>query len=59
MLVMAAGSNAAPYPTFYRGVRPLGMGGAFTALADDENALYYNPAGLTAIDGLDLGVVNP
>ncbi len=28
------------------GVRPLGMGGAFTALADDENALFYNPAGL-------------
>ncbi len=28
------------------GVRPMGMGGAFTALADDENALFYNPAGL-------------
>ncbi len=28
------------------GARPLGMGGAFTALADDENAVFYNPAGL-------------
>ncbi|MCI2428325.1 hypothetical protein LM595_01970, partial [Candidatus Acetothermia bacterium] len=28
------------------GARPLGMGGAFIALADDENALFYNPAGL-------------
>lgn len=26
--------------------RPLGMGGAFVGLADDVNALYYNPAGL-------------
>ncbi len=33
-------------PLFYEGIRPLGMGGAFTAVADDENALFYNPAGL-------------
>jgi len=29
------------------GARPQGMGGAFTAVADDSNALYYNPAGIT------------
>lgn len=28
------------------GVRPLSMGGAFVAIADDANAPYYNPAGL-------------
>ena len=28
------------------GVRPMGMGGAFTAVSDDPNAAYYNPAGL-------------
>ncbi len=28
------------------GARPLSMGGAFAGLADDENALFYNPAGL-------------
>ncbi len=28
------------------GIRPEAMGGAFTAVADDHNALYYNPAGL-------------
>jgi hypothetical protein len=33
-------------PRLYTGVRPLGMGGAFTAVSDDENALFYNPAGL-------------
>lgn len=29
---------------FY-GARPMGMGGAFTAIADDTNAAYWNPAG--------------
>ncbi|MFA4843913.1 MAG: hypothetical protein WC632_03055 [Candidatus Margulisiibacteriota bacterium] len=28
------------------GTRPMGMGGAFTAVADDANAPYWNPAGL-------------
>jgi hypothetical protein len=47
------------YPRFYRGVRPMGMGGAFTAVADDENALFYNPAGLADISTLALGILNP
>lgn len=38
------------------GVRPLGMGGAFTAVADDINSIYYNPAGLgDLILGYSLG----
>ena len=38
--------SAKELPAFYRGIRPLGMGDAFTAVSDDENALFYNPAGL-------------
>lgn len=30
-----------------RGARPLAMGGAFVAIADDHNAIFYNPAGIT------------
>lgn len=30
------------------GARPLGMGRAFTAVADDIDALYWNPAGLAS-----------
>jgi len=37
------------------GVRPLGMGGAFAALADDENALFYNPAGLGFLEEMRFG----
>ncbi len=35
---------------FYRGVRATAMGGAFVAIADDEQALYLNPAGLAGIN---------
>lgn len=31
------------------GARPLAMGGAFIAVADDANAVYWNPAGLTQV----------
>lgn len=31
------------------GARPLAMGGAFTGLADDANATYWNPAGLVQL----------
>src|SRR3989344_3428069 len=31
------------------GARPMGMGGAFVGLADDENAIFTNPAGVAAL----------
>lgn len=37
---------------FGTSVRATGMGGAFAGLADDEQALIYNPAGLALLDGL-------
>ncbi|MGA1824227.1 MAG: hypothetical protein ACMUIP_06130 [bacterium] len=38
------------YPRFPRGIRPLGMGGAYTAVADGQDALFYNPAGLSVMN---------
>lgn len=32
------------------GARALGMGGAYTALANDANSLYWNPAGLAKLE---------
>ena len=36
------------------GARALGMGGAFVAVADDANAIYYNPAGLAYMEGRNI-----
>jgi hypothetical protein len=33
------------------GARPIGMGGAFTGLADDVNAIFVNPAGIGYLRG--------
>lgn len=58
MGIMVNPTYAKGYPVFHSGVRPLGMGGAFTALADDENALFYNPAGISYTDQLTFDAVN-
>ncbi|MDH3892550.1 MAG: PorV/PorQ family protein [candidate division Zixibacteria bacterium] len=42
-----AGTSAFPFLKINIGARPIAMGGAATGLADDEAALYYNPAGIT------------
>ena len=34
----------------YQSIRALGMGGAFSGLADDYSAIFYNPAGLTRLE---------
>lgn len=41
------------------GVRPLGMGNAFVAVADDFNALFYNPAGLARLKEMKVEILNP
>jgi len=44
--MLAAGVAAQDLPA--PGVRAAGMGGAFTAVADDGSAVYWNPAGLAS-----------
>jgi len=41
------------------GPRALGMGNAFVAVADDYNALYYNPAGLARLNDWKLELFTP
>jgi hypothetical protein len=41
------------------GVRPLAMGNAYVAIADDYNSLFYNPAGLARIKEWDGELLNP
>lgn len=44
------GKYAGEFMAIGIGGRPLGMGGAFTALANDVTAGYYNPAGLANLN---------
>jgi len=39
--------NAGGFQLNEHGAKPMGMGGAFTAIANDASAIYWNGAGLT------------
>jgi len=65
IITMAAGAAAGEPGTagflFLRlgnGARASGMGEAFTAVSDDASAIYWNPAGMAAVDGLELNVTH-
>lgn len=36
--------------------RAVGMGGAFTAISNDPSAIYYNAAGLTQLNGINISL---
>jgi hypothetical protein len=67
-LVLPSGARGEPYDqagsaglAFLKvgvGGRAVGMGEAFTASADDAFALYWNPAGITGVSGVDLGLMH-
>jgi hypothetical protein len=46
----AEGTSGAPFLKIGIGARAVGMGEAFCGLADDINAIYWNPAGLVQIE---------
>jgi long-subunit fatty acid transport protein len=50
--VSKRGTTAAPFLSVPQGARALAMGGAFVAVADDPSAMYYNPAGLADLPGI-------
>ncbi|MBE0432875.1 PorV/PorQ family protein [candidate division WOR-3 bacterium] len=43
------GTTAAPFLKIEYGARPVAMGGAFVALANDPSGIYYNPAGIAEV----------
>ncbi len=59
ILSIALPASAREIGRYFESTRALGMGGAFTAVSDDVNALFYNPAGLAKIDKWSMGIINP
>jgi len=45
-----AGTSAFPFLKIDPSARAVAMGGAFTGLANDESALFYNPAGIAQFE---------
>ena len=55
-LICAAGDYGTPgeFLNWGAGARAMGLGKAFTGLADDPSAIYYNPAGLALQNPLQI-----
>ncbi|MBI5239455.1 MAG: PorV/PorQ family protein [Elusimicrobia bacterium] len=61
MLLLPAAAFAGESAAFLKiglGARAIGMGGAYTAIADDVNALGWNPAGLSVLGKRELGAMH-
>jgi long-chain fatty acid transport protein len=56
LLFTASTSFAAGFRLPEAGAKAMGMGFAFTAQADDPSAIYFNPAGLTQLEGQNVMV---
>lgn len=54
VLCVLAGPAAAYFFDYGDGVRPTGLGRAFVAVADDANAINWNPAGLALMDRYEI-----
>jgi long-chain fatty acid transport protein len=52
--VAATGASAAGFRLPEAGAKAMSMGFAFTAQADDPSAIYFNPAGLTQLEGTNV-----
>ncbi len=51
--VSKTGTTAATFLEISVGAPAIGVGGAFVSLANDPTALYWNPAGIATITGID------
>jgi len=58
VLLAAAIGAASPSYQVPLGPRAIAMGSAFSAVADDASAIFWNPAGLSRIDNQEIMVTN-
>lgn len=57
-LAGGAGTYLASFLEVDAGARQMGLGGAFTGLADDAMCVFYNPAGLRFLEGSEIHLEN-
>lgn len=53
---LASQNPGAVFLMIWPGARPTAMAGAFTSIADDASAMYYNPGGLGFLEGTHITV---
>jgi hypothetical protein len=58
-LIGLSSDAGALFLTISPGARQVAMGSAFTGVADDITAMYYNPAGLAFQSNTTVGIMNP
>ena len=54
----AAGETVFAFLKLGVGARPMGLGSAYVALADDATATYWNPAGLAAVRATEISAMH-
>ena len=56
LIIMPSSAFCHGWANHEQGAKAHGMGGAFTGLADDPSAVYYNPAGITQVEGTQISL---
>jgi len=55
-IILATAAFGAGFETHEQGAKAVAMGGAFAAQADDPSAIFYNPSGITQLEGVQASV---
>lgn len=58
LLLLGGATRAAEFIEYNTSIRALGMGNAYTAVVQDGEALFYNPAALGRVKGINLMLMN-
>jgi long-chain fatty acid transport protein len=56
ILLIASSAMGSGFAIWEMGIKSSAMGGAFVATADDPSAIFYNPAGLTNLQGINVSL---
>ena len=55
--ILSAGRYAGDFLEIGSGVRALGLGGAFSAVANDGSAIYWNASGISQLKRIEIGLM--